>query len=103
MELVLAALGIAIGASVLFNPWILPVLIAPLALAHRSLSTVALLRESEERFRTMFAAAPTAIMLFDRDGQDPLRQPLGGVAVRLFRAGDDRQAADDVPAPGRRR
>ena len=36
-------------------------------------------------------------------GQDPLRQPLGGVAVRLFRAGDDRQAPDDVPAPGRRR
>ena len=69
MELVLAGLGIAIGASVLFNPWILPVLIAPLALAHRSLSTVALLRESEERFRTMFAAAPTAIMLFDRTGR----------------------------------
>ena len=69
MELVLAALGIAIGASVLFNPWILPVLIAPLALAHRSLSTVALLRESEERSRTMFAAAPTAIMLFDRTGR----------------------------------
>ena len=69
MELVLAGLGIAIGAFVLFNPWILPVLIAPLALAHRSLSTVALLRESEERFRTMFAAAPTAIMLFDRAGK----------------------------------
>ena len=69
IELVLAALGIAIGASVLFNPWILPVLIAPLALAHRSLSTVALLRESEERSRTMFAAAPTAIMLFDRTGK----------------------------------
>ena len=69
MELVLAGLGIAIGAFVLFNPWILPVLIAPLALAHRSLSTVALLRESEERFRTMFAAAPTAIMLFDRTGK----------------------------------
>ena len=30
---------------------------------------MALLRESEERFRTMFAAAPTAIMLFDRDGR----------------------------------
>ena len=53
----------------MFNPWILPVLIAPLALAHRSLSTMALLRESEERFRTMFAAAPTAIMLFDRQGR----------------------------------
>ena len=69
MELVLAGLGIAVGAFTLFNPWLLPVLIAPLALAHRSLSTVGLLRESEERFRTMFAAAPTAIMLFDREGR----------------------------------
>ncbi len=68
IELVLAGLGIAVGAFAAFNPWILPVLIAPLALAHRSLSTLALLRESEERFRTMFAAAPTAIMLFDRGG-----------------------------------
>ncbi len=69
VELVLAGLGIAVGAFALFNPWLLPVVIAPLALAHRSLSTVALLRESEERFRTMFAAAPTAIMLFDREGR----------------------------------
>ena len=68
IELVLAGLGVAIGAFAGFNPWLLPALIAPLALAHRSLSTVALLRESEERFRTMFAAAPTAIMLFDRTG-----------------------------------
>ncbi|HYK06343.1 MAG TPA: PAS domain S-box protein [Gaiellaceae bacterium] len=68
IELVLAGLGIAVGAFAAFNPWILPVLIAPLVLAHRSLSTLALLRESEERFRTMFAAAPTAIMLFDRSG-----------------------------------
>ena len=69
VELVLAGLGVALGAVAGFNPWILPVLIAPLALAHRSLSTVALLRESEERFRTMFASAPTAIMLFDREGR----------------------------------
>jgi two-component system, cell cycle sensor histidine kinase and response regulator CckA len=69
VELVLAGLGVALGAFAGFNPWVLPVLIAPLALAHRSLSTVALLGESEERFRTMFAAAPTAIMLFDRTGR----------------------------------
>ena len=69
IELVLVGLGVAVAAFAQFNPWILPVLIAPLALAHRSLSTVALLRESEERFRTMFAAAPTAIMVFDRGGR----------------------------------
>jgi len=69
IELVLVGLGVAVAAFAHFNPWLLPVLVAPLALAHRSLSTVALLRESEERFRTMFAAAPTAIMLFDRGGR----------------------------------
>ena len=68
IEFVLAGLGVAVGAFAEFNPWLLPALIAPLALAHRSLSTVALLHESEERFRTMFASAPNAIMLFDLDG-----------------------------------
>ncbi len=69
IEFVLAGLGVAIGAFAFFNPWLLPALVAPLVLAHRSLSTVALLRESEERFRTMFASAPTAIMLFDLEGR----------------------------------
>jgi PAS domain S-box-containing protein len=68
IELVLAGLGAAVGAFAQFNPWLLPALIAPLALAHRSLSTVALLRESEERFRTMFESAPTAMMLLGVDG-----------------------------------
>ncbi|HUQ23337.1 MAG TPA: PAS domain S-box protein [Gaiellaceae bacterium] len=68
IELVLALLGVAIGAFVEFNPWLLPALIAPLALGHRTLSTVALLRESEERFRTMFESAPTATMLIGVDG-----------------------------------
>ena len=68
IELVLALLGVAIGAFAEFNPWLLPALIAPLALGHRSLATVALLRESEERFRTMFESAPTATMLVNVDG-----------------------------------
>ena len=68
IELVLAGLGVAVGAFAEFNPWLLPALIAPLVLAHRSLSTVALLRESEERFRTMFESAPTAMMLLGVDG-----------------------------------
>ena len=69
IELVLALLGVAVGAFAADNPWLLPALLAPLALGHRSLSTLALLRESEERFRTMFEAAPTATMLFDADGK----------------------------------
>ena len=68
IEFVLALLGVAVGAFTQFNPWLLPALIAPLALGHRSLSTIALLRESEERFRTMFESAPTATMLLGVDG-----------------------------------
>jgi two-component system, cell cycle sensor histidine kinase and response regulator CckA len=68
-ELALAGLGIAVGAFAQYNPWLLPALVAPIVLAHRSLSTVALLRESEERFRTMFQGAPSAIMLFGTDGK----------------------------------
>jgi PAS domain S-box-containing protein len=69
IELVLAGLGVALGAFAGFNPWLLPALIAPLLLAHRSFSTLALLRESEERFRTMFESAPTATMMLDVEGR----------------------------------
>ena len=68
IEFVIAALGLAVGAFATSNPWLLPAIVAPLALAHRSLSTTALLRESEERFRTMFESAPMATMLFRVDG-----------------------------------
>jgi two-component system cell cycle sensor histidine kinase/response regulator CckA len=69
IELVIAGLGVALGAFAGFNPWLLPALIAPLVLAHRSFSTLALLRESEERFRTMFESAPTAMMMLDTGGR----------------------------------
>jgi PAS domain S-box-containing protein len=68
-DLGLAGLGVALGAFAHLNPWLLPALVAPLVLAHRSFSTLALLRESEERFRTMFEAAPTAILLLGLDGR----------------------------------
>jgi PAS domain S-box-containing protein len=68
-EFALAGLGIAVGAFAEFNPWLLPALVAPLAFVHRSLSTLALLRESEERFRTMFQSAPTAILMLGIDGR----------------------------------
>jgi two-component system, cell cycle sensor histidine kinase and response regulator CckA len=68
-DLVLATLGVTVGAFVVWNPWLLPALLAPLLLAHRSLSVVALLRGSEERFRTMFESAATATLLIDRDGR----------------------------------
>ena len=67
-EFMLGLIGVALGAFAQFNPWLLPAVVAPLVLAHRSLSTVALLHESEERFRTMFESAPTAMVLLGIDG-----------------------------------
>jgi two-component system cell cycle sensor histidine kinase/response regulator CckA len=69
VEFVISGLGLAIGAFAITNPWLVPAVIAPLALAHRSLSTTALLRETEERFRTMFESAPMATMLFAAGGE----------------------------------
>ena len=69
IELAIAGLGIAVGTFAIDNPWLIPAVIAPLALAHRSLSTTAQLRETEERFRTMFESAPTATMLFGVSGE----------------------------------
>ena len=39
------------------NPWLTPAVIAPLIVSHRSLSILALLRDSEDRFRAMFDSA----------------------------------------------
>ena len=69
IEYIIAALGVAVGAFATMNPWLVPVILAPLALAHRSLSITSLLRETEERFRTMFESAPTATMLFGVGGE----------------------------------
>jgi PAS domain S-box-containing protein len=68
LELTIGLMGVAIAGFVELNAWLTPALLAPLLLAHRSLSTVALLRESEERFRTMFESAPTAMVLIGIDG-----------------------------------
>ncbi len=108
IEIVLAGLGVAVGAFAVFNPWLLPALIAPLALAHRSLSTVSLLTESEERFRTMFESAPSAIMLFDLEGRifatnrsaesmyGYTEEEMVGRLPTSFRHPDDREQGDRV-------
>ena len=69
VDYVLASLGIAVALLLETNPLLLPTLIAPLVLAHRSLSTVSLLRQSEERFRAMFESSATATTIFDRGGR----------------------------------
>ena len=69
LDFVIGVLGVAVAGFVDMNPWLVPVLIAPLLLAHRSLSTVALLRDSEERFRAMFESAAMATVLVGLDGR----------------------------------
>jgi PAS domain S-box-containing protein len=68
-DFALAGLGVALGAFADLNAWLLPALVAPIVLANRSFSTLALLRESEERFRTMFLSAPTAMLMLGLDGR----------------------------------
>jgi PAS domain S-box-containing protein len=67
-ELVICAIGVALAGFWLANPWLLPTLILPLALAHRSFSSAAQVRESDERFRAMFEAAPAGTMIAALDG-----------------------------------
>jgi PAS domain S-box-containing protein len=69
VDFALASLGVGVALFLDSNPWLLPTLVAPLVLAHRSLSPVALLRESEERFRAMFESAATATIILDREGR----------------------------------
>ena len=67
-EFVICSIGVALAGFWLANPWLVPTLILPLALAHRSFSAAAQVRESDERFRAMFEAAPAGTMIAALDG-----------------------------------
>ena len=64
-DLSLAGLGVVAARFWLFNPYLLPLALAPLVLIHRSFALLARLAESEERFRTMFEGAPTGTVIVD--------------------------------------
>jgi signal transduction histidine kinase len=67
-DVVQAGLGIALAALLLENVWLLPALLAPLVLSHRSFATFGRLRDTEERFRTMFDSAPIGMIVRGLDG-----------------------------------
>jgi PAS domain S-box-containing protein len=69
VDVVLAGLGIAFAIVWLTNVWLVPAVIAPLALSQRSLRLLGRARDSEERFRTMFEAAPIGMIVRDLDGR----------------------------------
>jgi PAS domain S-box-containing protein len=68
-DIVLAGLGIALALVWLTNVWLVPAIIAPLLLSHRSIRLLGRARDSEERFRTMFEAAPIGMIVRDLDGR----------------------------------
>ena len=66
-DFALAGLGVVLARFWLFNPYLIPLAIAPLVLIQRSFTLLARLGESEERFRTMFEGAPTGTVILDLD------------------------------------
>ena len=69
MDLVVASLGVALASFWRSNPWLMPAVIAPLVVSHRSLSILSLLRDSEERFRAMFESAAIGTGVLDLQGR----------------------------------
>jgi PAS domain S-box-containing protein len=69
MDLVVASLGVALASFWRSNPWLTPAVIAPLVVSHRSLSILAQLRDSEERFRAMFESAAIGTGVLDLEGR----------------------------------
>jgi PAS domain S-box-containing protein len=68
-DIVLAGLGIALAMVWRTNIWLVPAIIAPLVLSHRSTRLLGMARDSEQRFRTMFEAAPIGMIVRDLDGR----------------------------------
>jgi two-component system cell cycle sensor histidine kinase/response regulator CckA len=69
MDLLVAVLGVAVAHLWSSNPWLVPAVVGPLLLSHRSFSLLAMLRESEERFRAMFECAAVGSALVDLKGR----------------------------------
>jgi signal transduction histidine kinase len=69
-DIVLAGLGIALAMVWRTNAWLVPAIIAPLVLSHRSIRLLGRARDSEEHFRTMFEGRA------DRDDRARSRRPL---------------------------
>jgi two-component system, cell cycle sensor histidine kinase and response regulator CckA len=67
-DLALVALGVALAEILRVEMWLAPALLIPLFLTHRSLASLALTRESEERLRAIFDSAAVGTCLIDNNG-----------------------------------
>jgi PAS domain S-box-containing protein len=67
-ELLLASLGVTVAAVWSWNPYLLPLAIAPFALISRSFLLLEQLQQSERRFRAIYESTAMGIRLTDTDG-----------------------------------
>ena len=74
-DLLLASLGVTIAGVWLWNPYMLPLTIAPLVLVSRSFSLLERLQQSERRFRAIYESTAMGIGLTDTSGRDRRPQP----------------------------
>jgi two-component system cell cycle sensor histidine kinase/response regulator CckA len=108
-DFVLAGLGVALAVLWRANPWLVAAVVAPLLLSHRSIRLLGRARDSEERLRTVFEAAPIGMIVRDLDGSilstnPAFEQMLGYTQAELeelafttlVRAESDEEAARDL-------
>jgi PAS domain S-box-containing protein len=69
IDLSLAALGVGVAGFWKSNPYLVPIVVATLILVRRSFTLLALLRQSEERFRAIFESTALGIKLTSLDGR----------------------------------
>ena len=97
-DLLLASLGVTIAGVWEWNPYLLPLTIAPFVLISRSFSLLELLQQSERRFRAIYESTAMGIGLIDTTGHvvesnrafsellgPPRRGARGKVAVGVHR------------------
>jgi two-component system, cell cycle sensor histidine kinase and response regulator CckA len=105
-DLLLASLGVTIAGVWEWNPYLLPLAIAPFVLISRSFSLLELLQQSERRFRAIYESTAMGIGLIDTSGRvvdhnrafgEMLGQPdeeLAGKELSEFTAGDEASVGD---------
>jgi PAS domain S-box-containing protein len=107
-DLMLASLGVSIAGVWEWNPYLVPLTIAPFVLISRSFSLLELLHRSERRFRAIYESTAMGIGLTDTTGRvvDHNRafgemlglpdQELVGRELSEFTAGEESSAGDTL-------